>query len=90
LNEGGPQPPDASDIGYGIIKDYQFSDVITGQNINSITVTSPGSTYNGTINTNIFIIPSQSFQQQNNDGTGPWMIRVAVSPLQASILQTQY
>jgi hypothetical protein len=74
------QPPDASGIGYGVIKDYTFSDTITGQGVTSLTVTSSGSTYSGAINTNIFILPSQSFQQQNTGtGTGPWMVRVAVS-----------
>jgi hypothetical protein len=82
---GPDQPADASGIGYGIIKDYAFSDIITGQSVTSITVTSPGSNYTGTINTNIFILPSQSFSQQNADtGTGPWMVRVAVSHRQSN------
>jgi hypothetical protein len=76
---GPNQPADASGIGYGIIKAYSFNDIITGQNVNSMTVTSSGSTYSGAINTNIFVVPSQSFQQQNSGGTGTWMVRVAVS-----------
>ena len=79
---GPDQPADASGIGYGVIKDYPFFDIITGQGVTSINVTSTGSTYSGAINANIFVLPSQSFQQQNRDtGTGPWMIRVAVSDM---------
>lgn len=85
-----PVPPqEPVYIGFKIIKDYEFGDVIGPELVKSIVITSTGANYTGDINTNIFILPSQSHRQLNQGGTGSWMLRVAVS-LTKVLTQNQY
>lgn len=72
----GPAPPatDSLYLGLGLIKYYGFWDLLFTNPVISIKVTSPGSTYVGAINPNIFVIPSMSFKQAGAN----WMVRVAV------------
>jgi hypothetical protein len=71
-------PAVMADLGFGVIKQYSFSDELFGNSVTSISITSPGSTYVGPINPNIFILPSQSFNKVGT-GTGRFQVRVAVS-----------
>ncbi|EPE28484.1 Heme-dependent peroxidase [Glarea lozoyensis ATCC 20868] len=69
---GQPAPTDSLYIGLGVIKHYPFWDALF-EPVNSVSITTSGSTYTGDINVGIFVIPSMSFFQ----GTDI-MLRVAV------------